>query len=293
MEKNLFFEKFVTELDRKQDNRFSLSMSSEFHNGRQTYICSVKSEHFKIKFDLMDAYKKCPDESLIERFAEGVAKTIICSTNAIDSSDYESVKNLLTVEIKNKEDFPEKDKFPHIIIDDFVFIFGIVIEKRAISLINNELLKKYGVSKERLMKDALTNWARLHPVGLYDLLDMTLFLLGGKEMPDNHFEKHMSDKEAYVLTSVDENYCVNGAVALFCDGIMEKIANVIGSFYAIPSSVHEWMIVADDGIKDFTFLQEILRTTNQNSDIIKREDVLSDFVYYYDAEKKFFSKLLL
>lgn len=56
-----------------------------------------------------------------------------------------------------------------------------------------------------------------------------------------------------------------------------------GNFWILPSSVHEFMILPDEGDKDAAELLNIV--TEINSTIVSDDDKLSDSVYYYDGEK--------
>ena len=54
-------------------------------------------------------------------------------------------------------------------------------------------------------------------------------------------------------------------------------------FYVLPSSVHEVLIVPDNGEMEPKMLGEMVREVNKNE--VERQEVLSDRVYSYDKEK--------
>lgn len=54
-------------------------------------------------------------------------------------------------------------------------------------------------------------------------------------------------------------------------------------FYVIPSSVHEVLIVPNNGEMDPKRLGEMVREVNRAE--VEREEVLSDRVYSYDKDK--------
>lgn len=85
-----------------------------------------------------------------------------------------------------------------------------------------------------------------------------------------------ADVGAYVVT--EENLKPYGAICLFFDGVMETIHSKIGNFYALPSSVHEW-IVLPRNISDLDILRTMVREINATV-LIPREK-LSDDVYEY------------
>ena len=51
----------------------------------------------------------------------------------------------------------------------------------------------------------------------------------------------------------------------------------------LPSSVHEVLIVPDNGEMDPKMLGDMVREVNKNE--VERQEVLSDRVYSYDKEK--------
>ena len=52
----------------------------------------------------------------------------------------------------------------------------------------------------------------------------------------------------------------------------------------IPSSVHEFLIIKDDGTPKAKDLNKMIRDVNKN--VLNPRDILSDQCYHYDAENK-------
>jgi hypothetical protein len=86
-----------------------------------------------------------------------------------------------------------------------------------------------------------------------------------------------------------------GAGVIAADGLLDELANKIGgSFYMLPSSIHEVLIMKDSKIPGFSDdieeiakrLNEMVREVNENE--VKPEDVLSDHAYHYDAKERLF-----
>ena len=76
---------------------------------------------------------------------------------------------------------------------------------------------------------------------------------------------------------------MHGAGALFYPDQLETIAQQMGTdFFVLPSSVHEVLILPDDGSQDLDSLQFMVREINRTE--VAPEDRLSDFVYHYDAQ---------
>ena len=128
----------------------------------------------------------------------------------------------------------------------------------------NELLDKYGVSKEELHKAAMENSEKIFPAKYYKMNDLVPFK---------------------VLTN--EMGCL-GAAALFYPNQMEKIAASLGgNYFVLPSSIHEVLILPDDGNLNYMELEQMVKEVNETT--VDRKDQLSNNVYYYDSKDRIFS----
>ena len=66
--------------------------------------------------------------------------------------------------------------------------------------------------------------------------------------------------------------------------LVEAVASEFGgSYYILPSSIHEVILIPDDGDMDVEFLLSMVVSVNKDG--VLPEDKLTDSVYYYDAEK--------
>ena len=57
------------------------------------------------------------------------------------------------------------------------------------------------------------------------------------------------------------------------------------NLYLLPTSIHEFMILFDQGIYNEENLQKILQESNQKLD---QKEFLSDNIYYYDRDQRQF-----
>ena len=100
------------------------------------------------------------------------------------------------------------------------------------------------------------------------------------ELTDSEdFKKELRDEGnigVYVVSDKDgKDY---GAICLFFPGVMETIHDVLGDFYALPCSVHEWLVLAREtnNLEDLRLMVEYVNRTE-----VLPEDRLSDDVYEY------------
>ena len=93
------------------------------------------------------------------------------------------------------------------------------------------------------------------------------------------------DEPMDVLSVLSFGNGLNGSAAIAVDGILEKVADRVGgSYWMIPSSIHEMLIAPDDERFDETQMNEMLERGNEMT--CGPQEVLSWKVRYYDAEKK-------
>jgi len=90
----------------------------------------------------------------------------------------------------------------------------------------------------------------------------------------------------YVISNEQQ---LQGAAAVFYPGMMEAAARELkGDFFLLPSSVHEMLLVPDDGNMTAAELSTMVSTVNRQE--VAPELRLSDNVYHYDAKARAFER---
>ena len=80
-----------------------------------------------------------------------------------------------------------------------------------------------------------------------------------------------------VLTN---NRGINGAAAVFYPGVLKEISEKHGkSLFLLPSSIHEFIMLEDNGIYNPEQLEQMVMEVNRSA--VEPEEILSDNVYYY------------
>jgi hypothetical protein len=139
-------------------------------------------------------------------------------------------------------------------------------------VVTNSLAEEYGYDMNELFDAALENAWRSNSASLNPASRLMEFA----EEPEESGEK----EACYVLTTNRERY---GAAALFYPGTQAMIAHVLEEDYlAIPSSLHEFIIIRAGQVKDPEHLQRLVIEANRR--IVCPEDVLSDSVLRYTRE---------
>ena len=95
--------------------------------------------------------------------------------------------------------------------------------------------------------------------------------------------KQNYDSSLYVLSNSNANM---GASHILNPKVAERVSEILGgSYYVLPSSIHETLILPDDGnVAEAKELERMVREVN--SDLVMPEEVLSDKVFYYDEVTK-------
>ena len=85
----------------------------------------------------------------------------------------------------------------------------------------------------------------------------------------------------YIVTNVR---MVNGASSILYEGFLRRFAkDHPGNFYIIPSSIHEVVLVPEDMVEEPDHLASVISQANEA--VVQPEEVLSDSLYYYDADQ--------
>ena len=90
----------------------------------------------------------------------------------------------------------------------------------------------------------------------------------------------------WVLSNEKRTY---GAACILYPGVLAGIAENIGDFFIIPSSVHEVIILPDTGNELPEGLKEMVRCVNDME--VKRQEILSYSLYRYDSGKGLVEKI--
>lgn len=194
--------------------------------------------------------------------------------------DYEQVKDKLFIRLNSQEGHDQiMADSPHRIEADLLMTYHIYIPDRdgdggfMSARITNDMMKEFGISQEQLHQDAIASTEHiLHP----RVQSMMEALTG---IPED-------DPKMMVVTNEQG---VLGASALFCSGIMDKAAEQMkGNYFVLPSSIHEMLVVPDNGDFNRADLESMVKEANRT--VVDPGDRLSDAVYHYDSKDRIFER---
>ena len=199
--------------------------------------------------------------------------------------DYSQVKEKLFIRVS---DAKENEAFlrmaPHKEVDGLAISYHIAFEGlhgvEASTPVTYKMMEMFGVTEEQLHADALESTQRLYPVQYTSMAEVMNKMMEIDADMDPDMMPATEGPQLMVLTNMQG---IHGAATLFYPGQLEAIAQQMGSdFFVLPSSVHETLILPDDGTAEPDSLQFMVREINQST--VAPEDRLSDFVYHYDSK---------
>lgn len=123
--------------------------------------------------------------------------------------------------------------------------------------VTNDMLKMYGIREEQLFDNALESSPKVKSPEIVNMDE----LLAGMYC------------EQYEMMGYNE------------DEIGEKLG---GNFFVLPSSLHETIVVPNDGNMEYKAL--LAMVTEINATEVDKQDKLTDQVYHYDVTDKVFEK---
>lgn len=204
-------------------------------------------------------------------------------------TDYEQMKDKLAMEVVATDRNADLlAKVPHQEMEDMAVVYRFVMESdesgRASILVSNDLLDKMGVTPEQLHADALENAPELRPAVIKGMSEVMMDMMGEDAHEMFGIDEFPQDEMMYVATVPDK---ISGAGVIAYQEFMDQAAEKLGGdFYILPSSIHEVLLVKDDGAVNFNDLKSMVEDVNATQ--VAPEEKLTDSVYHYDSKEHIF-----
>ena len=235
-------------------------------------------------FKDMKAFK--PYEKVVSDILEK-AETVLRDMPQItldDLNDYSQLKDNLIMQVISVKGNEERlADMPHEQMEDMAVVYRVMMDSpyrggEMSFLVTNSIMKSYGVTQEQLHEDATANMlprSSFRP--LFNVLaDMNpSFADEPMVEPDNALYVATNDKSMY------------GAGVIALPDFMEEVGEIMKSnYFVLPSSIHEVLLLKDDGHTDYHDLLDMVKAINATE--VQPQDRLTDNVYHYDAVERVF-----
>jgi hypothetical protein len=206
--------------------------------------------------------------------------------------DYEQMKDKLVMEVVSSEANKEMlETVPHKDIEDMAVVYRFVLESndesRASVLVTNRMMENMGITAEQLHADAVENAPQLKPLEIKGMGEVVAEMMGmtkeeASQMGIIPFDP--SEEKMFVASVPDK---IHGAGVLAYQDFMDQASERVGGdFFILPSSIHELLIVPDDGHVKLEDLKGMVKEVNETQ--VDPKDRLTDSVYHYDSQAKVF-----
>lgn len=198
--------------------------------------------------------------------------------------DFASVRDRIVYRLVNRE--KNRDllcEIPHVEFLDLAVCFCYSYEHPEIGegmiLIHNTHMEMWETCHRELMRLAERNTPRLMPAWLCGMDQALKGVLDEEALLQLRQMQKETGKYMYVLSN--DRRC-QGAAAILYPGMLARAAQQMGgSFYILPSSIHEVILFRDETQSGGEQLHEMIEDINRNQ--LREEEVLSDYAYRYDA----------
>lgn len=257
----------------------------------------VPGENISPVLYLNDFYDEIKAGASIEETMEAIASCIEnCRNDAmmnlnVGNHDIDRMQDKVTpMLINGKANRDMLQSMPHVQVEDLAMIFKVDLKMPGSSgigtmKVKNEMLERWGISKEELYSRAVSNVQKHDAPVLVPMSEMVFELATDRDSDTNLLDnpEMLSDYEneaMFVLTNESRHH---GTAALVCPEVMNKIHELIpNGFYILPSSIHESLIISKECGMSAKDLGQMVRDVNR--EMVSREEVLSDRVYEYDKD---------
>ena len=139
-------------------------------------------------------------------------------------------------------------------------------------VITNQIAEQFNLNMSEVFETARENMESKYPAKMISM-QSALFGDGNDNLLTDRGEIDMMN------TLMSENSEGFGAVAIIYKGVAERIRDILGDYYILPSSLHELIILRDCGDYKATDLKDMVTYANQT--VVDACDILSNSVFYY------------
>ncbi len=229
-----------------------------------------------------------PLEEVIIQIVSSCRAALSCTNAGIgaeDLTDFAYVKDKICYKLVNKHMNSELlTTVPHRDYLDLSIVYYIRLAQTDNGLatlnVTDSLAHTWGVDEETLFSLASSNTPLLCR-GIVLTMDNVLDKsVNSQTKTYDHFDFTCSETHIlpmYVATNTNKTY---GASVILYAGLLDAAAEKLGSFYALPSSVHEFMFIPDT-FGNAEYIKQMVKEINAAE--VPEEEVLSDNIYHYDS----------
>lgn len=239
---------------------------------------------------LDDYYKKYQNGTNMNGVLEDMADIIVSNTTNVNIdtelfTNWENIKERIYPRlsaIKGNEEYLKNKVYTP--VDDLAVTYYILVDESPVNIasvtVTNNLFENYNISKEEMHEKAFDNMHTRYPAKVESIVEQL-----AKVLPPEETEVMRNEVPLYVVSNEKG---MNGAVEILDPHTMDLIKETLGNqeYLAIPSSVHEFLIMPMEESGSFREMAAMIQTVNQTA--VSKEEILSDHPYKIDPERHLF-----
>lgn len=249
-------------------------------------IDSIIGVNFNVE-KAFDSYEAGTDmDEVVNRTADSVEKAFreAPQIDITAITDYEQMKSKLSMEVVSADRNADLlQNVPHEKMEDMAVVYRLMLgqmdEGSGTVLVTDQLMERFGITHEQLRQDALENAPEIRPSEIRGMSEVMNEIAPGMAP-----EIAPEDEQMFVASVPDK---IRGAGVIAYPNFMEDAAEKMGGdFFVIPSSIHEVLLVRDNGEMTSKDLENMVKEVNATQ--VEPEDQLTDHVYHYDSKDHIF-----
>ena len=203
---------------------------------------------------------------------------------------YENIRKNVVYRLVNTESNRDLlEDIPHLEFLDLSIIFRCLVTQEDIGsasiLIHNVHMKLWDITIQELYQDAVMNTPRLEEYEIKSMTEVMREIMTEENSDgsgqDAYMEEFSDSVPLYVLSNKNR---IEGAGCMLYPDLMKDFSDTIGSsFYIIPSSVHECLLLPPKEDVQGGEIRNMIKEINDTQ--ISIEERLSYSLYYYDKDE--------
>lgn len=203
---------------------------------------------------------------------------------------YENIRKNVVYRLVNTESNRDLlEDIPHLEFLDLSIIFRCLVTQEDIGsasiLIHNVHMKLWDITIQELYQDAVMNTPRLEEYEIKSMTEVMREIMTEENSDgsdqDACMEEFSDSMPLYVLSNKNR---IEGAGCMLYPDLMKDFSDTIGSsFYIIPSSVHECLLLPPKEDVQGGEIRNMIKEINDTQ--VSIEERLSYSLYYYDKDE--------
>ncbi len=253
-------------------------------------MVSVGDSNMSMAFRLKEIYSDVDAGENLLIAADKTVNTIEANISVIKTKE-QGVKDFVSDYGKVQQhtylrmipgDSPVLKNTPHKMIKDMALVVNIHLDDfsdangKSVVVVSKQLMDMYGIDEAQLFADAKNNSVMNEPIVVKDLAGVV------QELDPGAIKEPEPGAPQVFMVSNESKF--QGAPVITYPDFAEKISAFGKNFWVIPSSVHEFLFMKDDGQAKAKELNALIRHVNDND--VGPRDFLSNQCYHYNAITK-------